>query len=395
MRAWVATRRARAIVPAVFLGIVLVVAGCGGNAPTVKNGAGTGPPATASAGDGWREVASLDLEPVRENGGDNPRTFWTGALLLVPLQRRVLVLDPTAGSWRAGALLPDDARVDPTLAPPVWDGDELLLLRRPAEDAPREPGRLEPVHLWAYDPGADTWTRRADPSPGPAFHAAVWADDRLLAFDGSGTVAAYRPGDDAWEELAGPTGRIVPIGEAGKDAVWSGREVLTFGGSDVAPSAAFDPTTRSWRTLAPAPGALTSIVWTGDRALAVEVDGGIAAYDPTTDSWSAGTPGPFHDRSFGTDAVWAGDRLVLFGGRQWDYSPGSLPPVGALDVATYDPRRDRWADGPTLPGGTHSGYLGGAWTGREVLVWGGGVWSQPVTRDTGPQLVALAWAPTG
>jgi hypothetical protein len=81
--------------------------------------------------------------------------------------------------------------------------------------------------------------------------------------------------------------------------VWTGREVLVWGGVVEASAArttyavdgaAFDPTTGTWRTLAPAPLSPDRYagVWTGTELVVIgggeaTVDG--AAYDPVTDTW--------------------------------------------------------------------------------------------------------------
>jgi N-acetylneuraminic acid mutarotase len=61
-------------------------------------------------------------------------------------------------------------------------------------------------------------------------------------------------------------------------------------------------------------------------------------------------------------SAWTGQELVVWGGGNLD--------EGFLDGAAYDPAADRWrmiADGPL---GRRAGGVA-AWTGREVVVWGG------------------------
>ena len=83
--------------------------------------------------------------------------------------------------------------------------------------------------------------------------------------------------------------------------------------------AAYDPVTRTWRALPPAPieGRTPFAVWTGeefvvwgnqDRALRYE-DG--AAYDPATDTWRRIADGVAEV----TDgvAVWTGTEMIVFG----------------------------------------------------------------------------------
>ncbi len=128
-------------------------------------------------------------------------------------------------------------------------------------------------------------------------------------------------------------------GRIGAAAVWTGAEVLVWGGTDASGTAfrngaAFDPSTGRWRELplAPPPARAFSVaVWTGAEMVVVGgVDGddrvltGAVAYDPAEDSWREldvawGAVNPL------ADAVWTGERVVV---------------VGAIPPPTGDPLAD-------------------------------------------------------
>jgi hypothetical protein len=93
--------------------------------------------------------------------------------------------------------------------------------------------------------------------------------------------------------------------------------------------------------------------------------GSSAAGDPaaTPGSWRRIDPAPIPPAG-GMAAAWTGRQLVIWGGQTADgHEPGQ-------DGAAYDPAADRW---DVLPPAPIAGRFGASavWTGREVLFWGG------------------------
>ncbi|MDQ1515795.1 MAG: hypothetical protein QOE80_1625 [Actinomycetota bacterium] len=212
------------------------------------------------------------------------------------------------------------------------------------------------------------------PIPPAGGMAAVWTGRQLVVWGGqagdgtrraSGDGAAYDPGADRWEAL--PPAPVA--GRFGTSAVWTGREVLFWGGqagpdtrglqlppttATFADGAAYDPATRRWRTLPVAPiGARTGhqAVWTGREMIvwggysrccpidSVIHDPAAAAYDPATDRWRriADVPPPWSGDD-GTAATVVDDDRPLI----WRHS----------HLAAYDPATDRWGEasgGPPPP----------------------------------------------
>ena len=185
---------------------------------------------------------------------------------------------------------------------------------------------------------------------------------------------------------------------AGQAAVWTGKELLVWGGGGLgtmyppsfADGAAYDPATARWHRLPPAPlGARAGMaaVWTGTRAFffgggytsgprgSTHLFGDGATYNPTTRTWRLLPPSPLSPRS-GATATWTGHDVIVFGG---DDANGMT-----LDGAIYDPSTRTWALLPAFPVRTfppvrnappgitvHDGPVGttAVWTGRELLVW--------------------------
>jgi hypothetical protein len=85
-----------------------------------------------------------------------------------------------------------------------------------------------------------------------------------------------------------------------------------------------------------------------------------AAYDPAANTWRDLPDGPLSGR-IGTATAWTGREMVVWGG-----TPGTFNNYLA-DGAEYLPSSNTWRRIPTWSGR----YTSAVWTGREMLVWGG------------------------
>ncbi|MBU2664777.1 hypothetical protein KOI35_14845 [Actinoplanes bogorensis] len=184
------------------------------------------------------------------------------------------------------------------------------------------------------------------------------------------TAAAVEAG---WREVTGSP--LSPRDQA--LGLWTGREVLLFGGSDLPPcsdtsscamdptplsdSAALDPDTNRWRPLRTAPvpvlGAFGAVVGSKAFLLPYGSKREILVYDVDGDSWKR-LPAPF-DSDDGYRLVAAGERLIAYAGTD------ELRP---LVDQVLDVRTGKWSALPADP-------LGPAWdrtmvwTGREVALF--------------------------
>jgi hypothetical protein len=248
---------------------------------------------------------------------------------------------------------------------------------RPEERAagpPRPPPVIAPA-VDAGEPGR-VWPP-AGPYEGGQNNAAVWTGSELVLWRGAqagrnldGSV--YRPETKRWQQVTpGPLPSRVASA-----VVWSGREVLVWGGlaaggAPVGDGAAYDPRLDRWRPMSP--GLLDARVplvaaWTGSEFLVAGARSGgklteAAAWNPETDRWRRLPPVPVGL----ADAIgaWTGRELVVFGGVS---SPGH-PGVGytRLRGAAYDPVTDRWR--VLSPSPLPAPVFSGVWTGRELVVW--------------------------
>jgi hypothetical protein len=243
-------------------------------------------------------------------------------------------------------------------------------------------------------PMADgTWAVVPDAPIAPrSEHAAVWTGTELVVWGGAessggGRVfadgAAYDPGTQMWRAIPD-----APIGGRERSgAVWTGREVIVWGGdlgvgvSAPATGAAWDPATNRWRTIAAAPidaVQYPSMLWTGTEVVVTGATAvaphDAAAYDPVTGSWRVLDPLPVSGAPMGVP-VWTGSHVVTTVG----------DPIAGLQVATLDPATGAWATSPVRPNDRDARPTMGqpVWTGDRLLV---------LALDDGG-IVALAWQP--
>ena len=223
-----------------------------------------------------------------------------------------------------------------------------------------------------------------------------WDGSELLVAGGGccddvGTVdlATYTPPADTWSRLPAP--QLTPRGTAA--GAWTGTEMIVVGGlaspdgaahdaSPVTDGEAWNPTTGTWRPIAPLPvplaGRTHDSFWTGTELLvwsSTPAEGStpgveqFLAYDPASDTWRILPTSGLSPRQ-GAVVVWAGTQLFVWGGLD-----GSDVPLA--DGARFSPATGRWAPLPRAPVPAR-GFAASAWTGSQVLLWGGQ--SGPVTQ---------------
>jgi hypothetical protein len=204
---------------------------------------------------------------------------------------------------------------------------------------------------------------------------------------GSGKVttpSSKAPGPAGWGVLP-----EAPIdGRAGHTAIWTGKEMVIWGGSSdfdsdpFSDGAAFDPATRTWRMVpaAPIPPRYDArAFWTGREMLiyggssveenAILDDGG--AWDPATNRWRAVPASPLGPRD-GSVVTWAGDRLIVWGGSTVlpDDAPEDAETELKNDGAAYVPATNSWVPVPAAPIVARTG-ADSVWTGTRFIVTGG------------------------
>ncbi len=132
-----------------------------------------------------------------------------------------------------------------------------------------------------YDAATNAWSGVASSGAPSARsrHAAVWTGTRMLVFGGAtagnapdGTGASYDPGSGGSGSWAALPGSGAPSPRFWHTAVWSGREMLVWGGndgsSDLDTGARFDPALDQWLSMSatgvPLARSRHAAVWTGN-----------------------------------------------------------------------------------------------------------------------------------
>ncbi|BAO45596.1 hypothetical protein TBH_C2691 [Thiolapillus brandeum] len=165
----------------------------------------------------------------------------------------------------------------------------------------------------------------------------------------------------------------------GHSAVWTGKEMLVWGGSDgsygyrLSGGGRYDPVTDRWRPITPAtPSARKghTAVWTGNEMI---VWGGNAngsntntggRYDPATNSWSATDVTGAPSKRGKHTAVWTGKEMIIWGGEEREY--GRKLNTGGR----YNPAADSWSMISPLAPQQRADHTA-VWTGTKMIVWGG------------------------
>jgi N-acetylneuraminic acid mutarotase len=322
----------------------------------------------------WSLIPKAPLAPR----GDQVAT-WTGSRLLVwgggvegPKSGTLAFNDgasyePVTRRWTPMAQSPLEAR---SLHTGVWTGSLLLIWGG--------------VDLCGTQVGGTTFSCKVFSFPGEGEE--VSEDAKLLA-DG----AAYDPDSDRWIPMA--PAPLKP--RAGHVAVWTGREMIVWGGATLKEGpvafpdgAAYNPATNTWRKIGVAPlhaGARFTAVWTGKQML---VWGGTrgegAAYDPATNRWSKIPPSPLPPLSAPT-SVWTGRLMLSWGAPEEQLDPSNL----ASKRAAYDPAERRWTLLPPAPSAPGQGQAA-VWAGTGMLVWGGFAGNGPLSDGAAFKLRASA-----
>lgn len=292
------------------------------------------------------------------------------------------MLDLTTNEWRTISLA--YAPTARTFASSMWTGTEVLVWGGRALDN----GVILPDG-GAYKPDTDTWRAipPAEGAMGRRLEVRVWTGSELVVWGGVGPSSAssdnqilgdggaYNPATNTWRTIS-PEGAPTPRARA--SSVWTGREVIVWGGTtstsngvdEVTSSpagddaAAYNPATDSWRSLstknAPRSATGVSAVWMGDEVLFWNGRSPrlMARYSPSTDVWTSMDPaGP--ELEYGSCRVWTGRYFVVCGDE-------TSPEAGAA----FEPSSGVWYRIPALPDESLSGLTGFSYNG-DVLGFGG------------------------
>jgi len=363
---------------AVFDGSRMIVWGGAGVSGPLSSGSRYNP-----SSDSWTVLPVAGSPPSARQGH---LAVWTGSQMLV-----------WGGVDSAGAVLDNGGRFDssssswfsiaPSAGHPgartrttaVWAQNKMIVWG--GQDAVSSTplstgGRFDPVsELWSVtNLGAGAPSSRS--SAGSVFTGAemiVWGGIGPSGLaGGAGTGGRYRPATDSWATV---TVNDAPTSRFGLSALWTGREMIVWGGTRVdATGGRYDPVFDQWKPTAVAGAPLArdrqSAVWSGREVILWGGRTGVTPvptstggrYDPYRDVWSQTADTATPSARFSHSAAWGGGFMTIWGGQ----SNGT----GLADGARYDPSTDSWIDlDPRAPAGRFDAST--VWTGSRMIVWGG------------------------
>src|SRR5439155_1204865 len=188
----------------------------------------------------------------------------------------------------------------------VWTGTEMIVW---GGDSEGFPSRVNTGGK--YNPGTDSWTPTSTTNApdGRDSHTAVldtasemivWGGFNEDLFQDLNTGGRYNPNTDSWTA----TSTVAPDARERHTAVWTGSEMIIWGGStffsqDFNTGGRYNPGTNSWTatstTNAPDARDLHTAVWTGSEMIVwggfnsfdeVDLNTG-SRYDPASNSWTS------------------------------------------------------------------------------------------------------------
>jgi hypothetical protein len=228
-----------------------------------------------------------------------------------------------------------------------------------------------PADPWSWV--GEGWDELPAPPEWREAAAVVWAEHELLYWGssprGSDTVDAradgyaFDPASRSWTPMPS-----APVALANPTGIWTGREAIFWGGSDVL---GFDPATEQWRVFPPSPHPARGhvAVWTGDELIfwgggpkgSEETHSG-AALVPSTGAWH-----PIADAPVGLnllDGVWTGSQMVVVGS---EIDTGNHATTETAVALTYDPTQDIWRRLPDPPVSAQTAAI--ADVGGRLIAW--------------------------
>jgi N-acetylneuraminic acid mutarotase len=253
----------------------------------------------------------------------------------------------------------------------------------------------------------DTWTATTTANAPVArlYHTAVWTGSEMIVWGGASSLSPatyfntggrYNPSTDSWTVTSTTN---APTARAYHTVVWTGSEMMVWGGFDgtqtLNTGGRYNPSTNSWTatstTNAPTARDVHTAVWTGSEMI---IWGG--AHDNFTALNTGGRYNPITNSWIATSTTNAptarsGHTAVWTGSQMiiWG-SPG-----GDNSGGRYTPSTDSWTATSTANAPSPRYLHTAVWTGSEMIVWGGlGVFPPPVNTGGRYNPITNSWTAT-
>src|SRR5258705_329439 len=204
-----------------------------------------------------------------------------------------------------------------------------------------------------YNLSTDSWTPTNVPTAS-AGHTAVWTGSEMIVWGGKGSGCVKAKYDGSIGGRRGTSNTNAPDARASHAADWTGSQMMVWGGITPPSTATASPSTIA------KPSPSTNI--TGFLILTPPPRGTGGRYDPITDSWTATstTNAPYARNSH--TAVWTGSEMIVWGGVGADYFNTG---------GRYNPTIDGWTatSTPNAPAARYDHTAD--WTGSQMIVLSG------------------------
>jgi len=304
-------------------------------------------------------------EMIVWGGGTNIAFFNTGARY-----------NPATDAWTATNIA--NAPVARSGHTAVWTGNEIIIWGGTDLSSPFNTGAR-------YNPTTDSWmsTSTVNAPSGRYDHSAVWTGTGMIVWGGTDTInslntgGSYNPSTGSWTATSTTN---PPDPRESHTAVWTGTEMIVWGGfrsdlfQDLNTGGRYNPNMNSWTptSINNVPDAREdhTAVWSGSEMIiwggsffGTFFDTG-GRYNPDTNSWIATSTINAPDARRFHPAVWVGSEMIVWGGQHDNGDP--------LNTGSrYNPTMNGWI-AMSLTNAPNARFLHTAvWTGSEVIVWGG------------------------
>jgi N-acetylneuraminic acid mutarotase len=206
----------------------------------------------------------------------------------------------------------------------------------------------------------------------------IWGGFDDFNFVDLNTGGKYNPSTNTWTATSTTN---VPEARESHTAVWTGSEMIVWGGFDKSnfvdfnTGGRYNPNTNSWTATStnnvPDARENHTAVWTGSEMI---VWGGFGdefftdlntggKYNPNTNSWTATSTAAAPDARQDHTAVWTGTEMIVWGGSSFS----QLVNTGGR----YIPGTDSWTATSTSNAPEPRDLHTAVWTDSEMIVWGG------------------------
>ena len=287
----------------------------------------------------------------------------------------------TGNTWTpVGTISAPDPRTNHTA---VWTGTEMIVWG----------GYVDTIYLKTggrYTPAIDTWaaTTVTHAPDGRGSHTAVWTGTAMIVWGGSSfdpfhliahdwnTGGRYNPATNRWA----PTSLTnAPAGRYNHTAVWTGHEMIVWGGRSsfydaLTSGGKYNPSTNQWTrtssTNAPAARYSHTAIWDGtemivwggtpDGAILLNTGG---RYSVATNSWRATSMTNAPSGRYQHTAIWTGSEMIVWGGSQYYMYPNT--------GGRYNPVANSWTPTSVTNAPVGRENHTAVWTGSKMIVWGG------------------------